>query len=317
MSIQNWVKKGLIYKPDGNLSWSKSHAQVPVVDKVDDKIWRIYFSTRDDQNRSRTAMIEVEAGNPQNVLSVSKNPILDIGKPGLFDDCGAMPSWIVNVGDKKYLYYIGWTVRNTVPYHNSIGLAVSSDQGRTFQKFSEGPLFSPTIIEPYFTGTSCVLKDDDGVWKNWYLSCTGWKEVAGKYEPLYDIKYATSKDGIHWNRNGTVAIGYKNDKEGGLVKASVVKEDNLYKMWYAYRNAEDYRTNADNSYRIGYAQSRDGISWERKDDTVNLGLSEEGFDTQMLCYPHVIEHKGKKFMFYNGDGFGASGIGYAVWEDKQ
>jgi hypothetical protein len=309
--MQNWVKNGHIFKPDGSVEWMQSHAQVPVADVLNDDITRIYFASRDNNNRSRIGYIEVETENPKNIIKLNKNPILDIGKIGTFDDCGVMPSWIVNYDNKKYLFYIGWTVRNTIPYHNSIGLAISEDNGKTFKKFSEGPLFSPTYKEPYFTGTSCVIRDD-GIWKNWYLSCTKWEVINGKPEPFYNIKYAESKNGIDWTRNAEISIDYKSSEEGGIVKASVIKEHNKYKMWYSYRKKENYRQNKDNSYRIGYAESKDGINWERMDSEVTLGLSESGWDSEMLCYPHVIQYKKNKVLFYNGNGFGKSGFGYAI-----
>jgi len=308
-----WVKRGLVYLPAGQYQWNRTHAAVPTVDKVDDKLWRIYFATRDDENRSRISYIEVEAGNPQNILYEHSEPILPLGKIGAFDDCGMMPSWILDVAGLKYLYYIGWTVRNTVPYHNSIGLAISRDGGRTFERFSKGPLFSPTYREPYFTGTSCVLRED-GVWKNWYMSCVKWELVDHRPEPFYHIKYAESLDGINWKREATVALDFKSEKEAGIVRASVLKENGSYKMWYSYRNLDGYRTDKNNSYRIGYAESVDGKRWERRDEMAGIDVSDEGWDSIMIEYPHVIAHDGRKFMFYNGNGFGKSGFGYATLE---
>ena len=244
--MMTWIKQGLIYLPNGKKTWNKSHAQVPTIDVINEKKWRIYFGTRDEKNRTFTSYIEVEAGNPKNILYEHNKPILPLGEIGTFDDCGVMPSWILNVGELKYLYYIGWTVRNTIPYHNSIGLAISKDGGLTFKKYSEGPLFSPSHREPYFTGTSCVIVENN-VWKNWYMSCTKWKVIENKPEPFYHIKYAESNDGINWQRNGDVAIDYKSKNEGGIVRASVLKEEGIYKMWYSFRNAYDYRTNRENS----------------------------------------------------------------------
>jgi hypothetical protein len=311
LPIQNkWVKKGLIYKPVGQHLWNRTHASVPTVDSTDEKMWRIYFGTRDEMNRNRISYIDVEAGNPANVLYEHDAPVLDLGNLGAFDDCGVMPSWILNHACKKYLYYIGWTVRSTIPYHNSIGLAISNDNGRTFERFSEGPLFGETYLEPYFTGTSCVLVEE-GLWKNWYLSCTGWTKFDESVEPRYHIKYAESRDGINWDRRGVVAIDFKSDSEAGIVRSSVLKDKDIYRMWYSYRGGIDYRTNRKTSYRIGYAESKDGISWTRMDDCAGIDLSPQGWDSEMIEYPHVIEHRGTKYMFYNGNKFGESGFGYA------
>src|SRR6266536_5323474 len=135
-----WIKHGPIYKPRGERFWNRTHASVPTVDMISDEVWRIYFASRDDQNRSFTSFIDVEAGNPQEILYEHPEPIFPLGKLGTFDDCGVMPSWIVNVGSRKYLYYIGWAERKTVPFHNGIGLAISSDGGRSFERFADGPL---------------------------------------------------------------------------------------------------------------------------------------------------------------------------------
>jgi len=305
-----WVKGGRIFIPQGNNYWSRSHAQVPVIDILNDNIWRIFYATRDNKNISRIGYIDVEAGNPKKILSVGVQPILDIGLPGTFDDCGVMPSWIVKFNKRKYMFYIGWSVKKTVPYHNSIGLAVSNDGGISYKKYSEGPIFSPTPSEPYFTGTSCVIIES-GIWKNWYLSCNGWIKVHNKFEPIYDIKYAESRNGLDWKRDNKVAIKLKKG-EGGIAKASVIKENNIYKMWYSYRQSKDYRNNINNGYRIGYAESLNGIKWKRKDSMSGINISNLGWDNQMICYPHVITYKKKKYMFYNGNDFGATGIGFAT-----
>lgn len=306
-----WNKRGLIYQPNRAYEWSQSHAAVPTIDQLNEQVWRIYYAARDQQNRSRVSYIEVEAGRPENILYEHPEPILDIGQLGTFDDCGVMPSWIVDVGAQKYLYYIGLTVMQRVPYHNSIGLAISDDGGRTFTRYGEGPIFGLTAQEPHFTGTSCVLQED-GIWKNWYLSCVKWEIVNGKPEPFYHLKYAESLDGIHWRREGKVAIDFQSADEAGIVKASVLREKHGYRMWYAYRSANEYRTSKLRSYRIGYAESPDGTDWTRLDEQAGIDVAEDGWDAEMIAYPHVIAHNEQLYMFYNGNGFGQSGFGYAV-----
>jgi hypothetical protein len=310
--MQNWEKGGLIYKPNKKYAWNQSHAQVPVVDAVSEEIWRIYYSSRDMNNRSNVSYIEVEAGNPGKIIYEHNESLLELGKLGTFDDSGIMPSYILNHPDgKKFLFYIGWTTRGTVPYHNSIGLAISEDGGKTFSKFSDGPIFGSTYMEPYFTGTICTMIEN-GIWRSWYLNCTKWEVIKGKPEPFYNIKYAESKDGINWNRTGKVAIELKSDTEGAIASASVLKEEGIYKMWYSYRGASQYRENILNTYRIGYAESQNGIDWQRMDDQINLALSPNSWDAEMLAYPFVLSHHNKKYLFYNGNGFGKSGFGYAI-----
>jgi hypothetical protein len=303
-----WQKKGFIFNVAGDKAWNQSHAQVPVIDILDDR-FRIYYSTRNASGQSLISYIEVNRENPKDIIYVHEQPILDFGKPGTFDDCGLMPTSIITVEEKKYLYYIGWTTKKSVPFHNSIGLAISYDCGKSFQKFSEGPIITTNHIEPYFSGTAFVMKD--GVkYKMWYLSCIKWIEYKNLKEPIYHIKYAESEDGINWVQTGKIAIDLYND-EGGIASATVIK-DGIYKMWYSYRKSIDYRNNKLNSYKIGYAESNDGIEWKRKDNLAGIDLSDSGWDSTMIAYPYVISFGLNKIMFYNGNSFGKTGFGYAI-----
>ena len=309
----NWQKKGHIYVPDGNTSWASSYASVPVVDFIGQDKIRIYFTVRDENNRASITFVEADAGNPKNISYIHNKPILEAGMPGMFDDCGAMTSHIVNVGNEKWLYYIGWNVRNTIPYFNSIGLAKSKDGGITFEKFSEGPLFDRNYNEPYFSAAPFVMKEKE-IWKMWYLSNTKWQLHDGVMEPFYHIKYAESQDGINWQRTGKVAIDFRNENECGIVRACVIKDADIYKMWYSHRNLNNYRNDKNNSYRIGYAESSNGIDWKRKDDEVGIDVSDSGWDSEMIEYPFIYDYDGERYMLYNGNTFGKSGFGYAVIE---
>lgn len=304
-----WIKKGFVFNVEGNYEWNKTHAQVPVADVLEDCI-RIYYATRNTEGKSNISYIEVEKDNPNKIIYEHDKTLLDFGKLGSFDDSGMMPSSIITVGEKKYLYYIGWTTRGTVPYQNAVGLAMSEDGGKTFNRFSEGPIISINHIEPYFSGTSFVRLEKE-VFKMWYLSCVKWEKINEKIEPIYNIKYAESLDGISWKQTGQVAIPL-NDDEGGLVSASVINEEGKYKMWFGKRKKSDYRTNIENTYRIGYAESDDGIVWTRMDDSSGIDISKTGWDSEMISYPYLIKVGAQYLMFYNGNGFGKTGFGYAV-----
>jgi hypothetical protein len=307
-NFEMWTKEGLIYNVNGDFEWNFSHAQTPVVDVLDDCL-RIYYSSRNKNGKANISFIEVDKRNPKKILYVHDKPILDFGNIGCFDDSGLMPTCIINVGNEKYLYYIGWSLRQTVPYHNAIGLAVSIDGGRSFTKPFKGPIITTNHIEPFFSGTAFVIREN-GVFKMWYLSCIKWEIIDNKAEPFYNLKYAESNDGINWNQTGKIAIELLSD-EGGLASATVIKRLEKYQMWYCYRGANNYRNDKSNSYRIGYAESIDGINWVRIDDKCGISVSEFGWDTEMICYPYVIKNE-KLQLFYNGNGFGKTGFGYAI-----
>jgi hypothetical protein len=304
-----WIKRGRIFHVDGESWWMSHHAAVPVPDVVGERL-RIYFAPRDEEGRSRTALVEVDAANPSIVHAVHDEPILDLGALGTFDDSGVMPSCIVEADDGKYLYYTGWNQGTTVPYRNAIGVAVSSDGGLTFERAYEGPLVDRSRDEPFFTATPFVLREGDR-WRMWYASSTGWVVVEGRPEPLYVIKYAESDDGLVWRRDNLTCIEPKQPEEANA-RPWVIGEAGWYRMWFCYRGSRGYREDRRMSYRIGYAESADGITWERKDDEAGIDVSDEGWDSTMVEYPSVYEYGGTLHLLYNGDGFGTTGIGHAI-----
>lgn len=308
-----WTKMGQIFRVDGNHPWMQTHAQVPIADVVGPDRLRIYFGTRDGRNRTLTTYIEVRADDPRSVLYVHDRPILPLGRLGCFDDSGVMPSWITNHRGRKHFYYLGWNTASGVRYRVANGLAVSDDGGATFQRVSEGPIMDRTTVDPLGASTQCVLVDA-GVWKTWYMSYLKWEPTDGTPEPFYHVRYAESEDGLHWQRHGTVCIDLKPDTEGGIARPCVLKENGRYQMWYSYRGFRGYRDQKQQSYRIGYAESDDGIHWTRRDDAAGIDVSASGWDSEMIAYAYVYRHNGKKHMLYNGNGFGRSGIGYAVME---
>jgi hypothetical protein len=305
-----WEKKGLIFKADGRYEWMARHASIPCADKISAEIVRIYFGPRDTQGRTHTTFIDAEAGDPARIIRVHDRPVLSPGELGCFDDSGAMPSCIVNYGGKKYLYYIGWNKGVTVPYRNAIGLAVSDDGGSTFARVFPGPVIDRTPDEPFFTATPYILVEN-GLWKCWYASSTGFLVVAGKPEPVYQIKYAESDDGFVWRRPNVTCIPYKTPGEANA-RPAVIREGDKYRMWYCYRGSDGYRFDKTQSYRMGYAESINGLDWERLDECVGIERSAAGWDSEMIAYPNVYEHRGRKYMLYCGNGFGAVGFGYAV-----
>ena len=306
----SWKKKGCIFQPNGELGWMISHAQVPTIHVMEDR-FRVFFSTRKSNGKSLTACVDLDKDDPKKIKHLYEKPVLGFGKPGTFDDEGVMPGYVVKHHHQLLLYYTGWNQRVSVPYHNAMGLAVSDDDGISFSRMYDGPIMDRTTTEPYLAVTPSVLKENNG-WKMWYVSGIEWKLVEQKYEPIYVIKYAHSQDGIVWQRPNITCI-LQHDEHEAFSHPNVLKIDDIYHMWYCYRDSYDYR-DGHGSYRIGYAQSIDGIKWQRKDDEIGIVFSPEGWDSTMMCYPYVVKDNDKLIMFYNGNGFGKTGFGYAIFE---
>jgi hypothetical protein len=305
-----WRQRGMVFRPDGKADWSRTHAQAPAAMLMGDRI-RVYYGTRNAENRSRTSFFEVDRADPARLLYVHDQPVIDLGKPGTHDEDGVIASQVVTVGDELRMYYGGVSRGGHVPYRMSIGLARSLDGGLSFERVFEGPVVDRTPHEPYMTMAPNLILDEGG-WTMWYGSGTGWVQIDGKFEPTYQIKRAHSDDGLVWRQTNEVCIPKLHELEANT-RPSVLRTAGGYEMWFCYRSSRDYRDGS-GSYRIGYATSADGRTWRRKPDPEGLQPAGDGWNSVTMAYPSVIEVDGHKVMFHNGDGFGASGVGVAVLE---
>lgn len=300
-----WKKLGLLFSGDSEVDWYVSHASLPVPALLDGDTYRVFFSGRDERNRARIGFFDFLLEEKAKVVNVSKQAILDLGVLGAFDDNGVTSSWITQHNSKYFCYFTGWTLGVTVPFYFFIGLATSSDLDTGFQRISTAPILDRTSLDPYLTASPCVLLEGN-LWRMWYVSGQRWESNAGMIRHYYHIKYAESKDGIRWNPTGKICIDFKNENEYAISRPCVLFEDGIYRMWYSFRGE---------SYKMGYAESVDGINWTRMDEQAGLEPSLEGWDSQMVEYPYVFRHKNQLFMLYNGNGYGKTGVGLAVLEE--
>lgn len=298
--VYNWKKKGLFFKPNSSLFWSKTHCMIPTPYFINDGLVKLFYSGRDEQNRSHIGFIVVDLKNNCEIIDKSIDPILSPGELGCFDDNGVTPSCVIDLEDNLIgLYYIGWNPGSTVRMHIFGGLAVSKDNGKTFHRWSKAPILERNITDPYLNTAPWVVRAENE-FRIFYVSGVEW---LNKDTPRYNIKTAKSKDGLNWERKGKIAIDFKNSKENALARPYVIKESNKWKMWFSFKG---------DSYRIGYAESYDGENWERLDNLAGIDKSTNDFDSEMIEYASVVEYKGNKYMFYNGNNYGYDGIGLAI-----
>src|SRR6185437_5241506 len=308
-----WKKKGLIFKPDGKHKWMYSHAQVPCPIIIDDKC-RIFYTCRPEPDEhgnslSYVSYVDVDRYNLSKILYVHNTPILELGGPGDFDEFGIHPVCLIRNNKEIYFYYQGWERGYSVPYKTSLGLAISNNEGNSFKKKSQGPLFSRAPLEPYLENGFFILKENDTYYM-WYATCNEWVNCDGKLEPYYFIVSAESSDGINWVRYPTPLFetAYTKEVNG---RPTVIKLNGYYHMWFCYRDIYDFRSGKGGAYRIRYAYSTNLKNWIRDDTKSGISLSDSGWDSQMQAYPYVIEIDKKIYLFYNGNNFGREGFGYA------
>jgi predicted GH43/DUF377 family glycosyl hydrolase len=202
------------------------------------------------------------------------------------------------------MYYIGWNQGVERPlFYAAIGLATSED-GKTFQRAFNAPLLSRSEVDPCLVTSPHVYKDRDR-WRMTYVSGVAWtRGDDGILKSLYNIKTAESDNLFDWKRSGNTAIDF-GPGETNIARSAVVKFSNKdYRMWYSFVHA------AIGSYRIGYAESDNGTSWERKDHLAGISIGDQ-FASKMICYPCIFTLGDNIYMLYNGDNFGKSGFGIA------
>lgn len=304
-----WEKLGRVFCSDNNFEWMLSHNSNPIPVQLSGSVYRVFFSCRKEKNVSSVGFVDFDIKNPTEALRISDVPSLSPGKPGRFDENGISIGCIVPRGDKYWLYYLGWNLLVSVPWHNSIGLAIADDLNSEFKRFSEAPIYDRNIVEPISFSYPWIMYDKN-IWRMWYGCNLTWapeQRDMDHYPPyIYVIKYAESEDGINWTPKDHIAIGIEEDNEYAIARPCVVKVDGKYHMWYSYKG---------DKYRIGFASSNDGISWQRRDDDVGISVSESGWDSEEVCYAHVFKHENDLYMVYNGNEYGKTGFGLAKLEE--
>jgi hypothetical protein len=306
-----WNKLGLIFSADIQSDEMYVGGRTPVPLLIKDDVFKIFFASYDASGIGRVFSLKIDIKKPKEIFELVKKPILDLGSLGFFDDNGIIPSSILKTKDKVYLYTIGFSVKNKIIFDASSGLAISENNGNDFKRL-DGPIIEKSIYDPCFSASPYVMYDA-GIFKMWYVSCIKWEKFADdSFKHYYNIKYKESDDGVHWEVKSKVAIDFQDNYEYAISRPTVMKDGpSDYKMWYSYRAQKNTDT-----YRIGYAESKDGIKWIRKDKESGIDVSESGWDSEMICYPYVFDHKEKRYMFYNGNHYGSTGFGLAVLEEK-
>lgn len=310
-----WYKKGMIFDAEQhNYMFTKSPQALVFDDYV-----RVYFSTCESDNGkliSRVSFADFDK-DFNGLLRVAKDYVIENGKLGCFDEHGIFPFCPIKYRDMIYGYTSGWTRRVSVSADAGIGLSMSNDGGITFRRIGDGPVLSTSLYEPYLVSDGFV-RIINGVFHMWYIYGTKWIDNGeANHEPsrVYKIGHAISDDGILWKKEGRQIITDKLNGDECQALPTVVEIDGKYHMYFCYREAVDFRKNRNRSYKIGYAYSKDLVYWRRDDDNAGIKMSQDGWDSEMMCYPNVFKCDKHIYMLYNGNDFGKYGFGIALLED--
>lgn len=296
----SWKKLGNIFTPDKQHNWINSHASLPTPYRLDESRFRIYFSSRDLNGHSHIGYLNFDI-EELNVTSISNSPILSPGPKGSFDENGLSMGCIVEINNKPHLYYVGWGKPIDGKFNNTIGLAYWDSSQERFIKSTSNPILALDKIDPLNLSYPFVMKVDHE-YIMWYGTNHSWAD--GKDKMHHSLRTARSSNGLHWIKDKNIALDLKHKDEFAILRPTLVNFSNLYRMWYCYKGS---------SYKIGYAESVDTLLWNRKDNVSIIEKDSNGWASDEVCYPYVFEHKDKLYMLYNGNSYGKTGFGLAVW----
>ena len=305
-----WHKLGKIFCGQGQYQWMQSHAANPIAQPLDNSLVRIYFNTRDRENRSHIGWAVIDINQPTKILDLSRLPALSPAEPGCFDDSGVSIGCLVALNGQTALYYVGWNLGKLSPWRNAIGLAFQTENPQTgqieFARYAPGPIMDRDPVDAYNLSYPWVLHDGTRL-RMWYGSNLTPTPADLLHVP-HVFRHAASADGIHWARDHHTCLGGPLSGDCAFTRPCVIFENGIYKMWYCHRGQ---------FYQIGYAESPDGLNWHRLDDQAGIAPSPDptAWDHESLAYASIFDHNGQRFMLYNGKNYGATGFGLAVLEN--
>lgn len=316
----HWRKLGRVFTPQAADArpWLQEFAQAPASLLCGDSL-RMYFSCRpppdaNGQYVSYSAYVDLDRGDLFKIKRLAERPILDLGGLGEFDEFGTYPVSVIRDGGEIRAYYAGWTRCRSVPFNVAIGMATSRDGGATFTKAGSGPILGYTPDEPFVISGPKIRRFNEQ-WYLWYIAGRKWKLVDGRPEPVYKIRMATSADGIRWQRLNRDLIDSRIEEDEAQSSPDVTHAGGRYHMFFAYRYSGGFRSK-ERGYRIGYAWSLNLIDWTRDDAKAGIDVSSDGWDAEMISYPHVFEVDGRVYMAYLGNQVGRHGFGLAVLDGR-
>jgi predicted GH43/DUF377 family glycosyl hydrolase len=302
----NWHRLGLIFDASryANSTWFANSALTPQPFKMDGNVIRVFAGFRDTTGASRIGYVDLDSTDPMRILEVSDKPVLDLGRDGCFDDNGLILGDVVDTPDGVYLFYVGFQLIKKAKFLAFSGVAISRNGGHTFARLSEAPILG-RAPEQTTIGAIHSARYENQTWRLWFARGDGWEMINGTPYPRYHICYTETKDLLNIPRTALTCVEPEYP-EYRIGRPKVYRiADGSYIM-YATKGT------IGGDYTPSLFRSPDGIKWERHEAETGLPLSPEGWDSQTLCYPAMLNNGDHTFMVHNGNQMGLHGFGGAV-----
>lgn len=301
---RHWKKLGQVYVPNQVARHPKlvSHAANPLPVHLEDNIYRVFYSGRDERNRSSVGAVDIDLLECR-VVKEHYLPFFEHGLEGSFFADGVSIGNCYEVGGVRYMLFMGWQNPENAHWRGDIGrLIVTSELNLELESLE--PFLGCDEIDQISLSYPWVQPSPESGYSMLYGSTLTWD--AGNGEMLHVIHHASSHDGHQWHRTG-LAVPFEIGRAQAFSRPTVFqnKKDD-FDMWFSYRSGSGEK------YRIGYATSENGVNWKLDLDNAGITVSSNGWDSEMIEYPFIFDHDGCRYMLYNGNGYGKTGFGLAV-----
>ena len=316
--FQPWVKQGRILPPGFAGRESTRRLSAPSIVKLKNGRLRMYFWAIGESGSQFVFAAECSPKSPTQWTMVSKQPLLGPDRSGNLRNQGPSFPFVVRRDDGPWLmYFCSWgSWAKPGELSNRTSMALSEDEGLTWKVNKEPllPLGPAGTFDAGMTGSVCVIRDR-GSYHMWYTAGERYLQIGNSKRGIVHLGYCTSKNGISWERHPQAVMSPRLKKaepfEAVVSKPSVLKLADGYHMWFSVYQLKG------RGYQLAYASSKDGIHWQRAFDKRLLQLTPGGFDSRNQSYPNVVEVGDELWMYYVGNYFGNTGIGWAKMKKSQ
>lgn len=296
-----WKKLGRIYEPHATGSKLASHAANPLAVHLAGDVYRVFFSGRDKNKRSSVGYFDFDIAR-RGILAECSEAVFTHGASGTFFSHGVSVGCCYEVSGVSYILFMGWHIPENGHWRGELG-RLRLDANKSLHLDPDQPLLALSKRDPISLSYPWVCRTPDGSYRMWYGSTSTWD--AGNGEMLHTLRQARSVDGYHWDLEEE-EVPHSIGIAQAFSRPTVICNDGACEMWFSYRGG------LGKTYRIGHATSTDGITWKLDLEASGIDVSASGWDSEMIEYPFVFEHGGNRYMLYNGNGYGMSGIGLAM-----
>ncbi len=272
-----------------------------VVPSSDPDVCDVYITARNREGRGMIVRGTLQWSS-NTWLADPSGVVLTPGEPGMFDFDGCTGSCIVENDGKLFLFYTGWLRGGSIPFIMQIGMAVSDDQGKTFHRWSQAPLFPRIPSDPIGNAAATVWKTDLG-WDAIYLKYFRWESQGDAWRHHYYLATAKSSDLFSWEKRGDLCVPVHPD-EYAMGRASRIEniiDGHQESFFFAARG---------DAYCLEYAY-RDDDGLLKRGNHHHQWPERSDWDSQMQSYPFVWRVGNEIRMIYNGNGYGKTGMGTA------